>query len=192
MVLAKQIQTNNVTGKPDNHPIRGSYVGKDTFHTAQQIVKNCGWSGLYCAFSLHFSKSTETWLWWAALTTTAREVLGTITYFVAYESIKQYLVAYQGLNSPTSPIAVALAGGFCGMISLAVTYPMDLAKTAYQKKRLELGMPQGLKTPPVRYFARASYQGLGVAASRSALTNAILFTCFERVKTYINSIEEVD
>ena len=49
-----------------------------------------------------------------------RETVGTGLYFMAYESGKQLLVKSQGLNSPVSPLAVALAGGFCGMFSLAV------------------------------------------------------------------------
>jgi hypothetical protein len=38
---------------------------------------------------------------------------------MTYESGKQLLVKYSGTDSPVSPMAVALAGGFCGMVSLA-------------------------------------------------------------------------
>ena len=78
------------------------------------------------------------------------------------------------------------------MFSLAVTYPIDITKTAYQKRRLELGRPEGLKRAPVKYFAKSSYQGIGVAAARSCVTNAILFSCFERFKKYINELEQQD
>ena len=47
-----------------------------------------------------------------------RETIGTALYFMTYESGKQLLVKYQGVDSPVSPLAVALSGGFCGMISL--------------------------------------------------------------------------
>ena len=48
-----------------------------------------------------------------------RDTLGTSVYFMAYESGKQLLVKFQGSDSPTSPLSVALAGGFCGMVSWA-------------------------------------------------------------------------
>ena len=44
--------------------------------------------------------------------------------------------------------------------------------------------------PAVEYFKKASYQGLGVAAARSALTNAILFSGFEYIKKRIRSLPD--
>lgn len=55
---------------------------------------------------------------WIGLMNPVRETFGTAIYFIAYESMKQAIVKYQGLESPTSPIAVALAGGCCGILSL--------------------------------------------------------------------------
>jgi hypothetical protein len=52
------------------------------------------------------------------LTDVVRETFGTAVYFMTYESVKQLLVKYQSVSSPTSPLAVTLAGGFCGMIGL--------------------------------------------------------------------------
>lgn len=49
-----------------------------------------------------------------------REVVGTGVYFGTYEAVKQLLVAYRGSDSPTSPGAVAFAGGVCGMLGLVV------------------------------------------------------------------------
>ena len=68
------------------------------------------------------------------------------------------------------------------------TYPVDRAKTAYQRACLEQGKAQQAIVPRVEYFKRVSYQGLSVASARSALTNAILFSAFEYVKKRINSL----
>jgi hypothetical protein len=67
---------------------------------------------------------------------------------------------------------------------------LDRAKTAYQKERLELGKARFTRPPPSYYLRKASYQGLSVAAVRSAVTNAILFSTFEYVKKFINSLED--
>ena len=70
------------------------------------------------------------------------------------------------------------------------TYPLDRAKTAYQRASLEQGKRFPTNIPPVEYFCRASYQGMAVSATRSALTNAILFTAFELVKQRINALPD--
>lgn len=46
-----------------------------------------------------------------------------------------------------------------------------------------------MKVPPIEYFKKASYQGMTVAASRSALTNALLFSTFEYAKKRINNLD---
>ena len=48
-----------------------------------------------------------------------RDTIGTAIYFTTYESTKQLLVKVQGSDSPTSPLSVAMAGGFCGLASWA-------------------------------------------------------------------------
>ena len=119
MVIAKQIAATSVG--VNQNPIRISYQDKSTFRTAKQIVSNCGFLGLYSGFQLQMSmilsiysnRSDEISNW-----SVVRETFGTAIYFMSYESGKQLLVKYQGVNSPTSPLAVALAGGFCGIIGL--------------------------------------------------------------------------
>ncbi|KAI4154893.1 MAG: hypothetical protein LQ340_001371 [Diploschistes diacapsis] len=100
MVIAKQIAATSV-GKNEN-PIRISYENKGTWRTARQIVKNCGFLGLWSGFQLQM----------------IRETFGTAMYFIVYESGKQLAVKYQGHDSPTSPLAVTAAGGLCGMAGL--------------------------------------------------------------------------
>jgi hypothetical protein len=47
-----------------------------------------------------------------------RDTTGTAIYFMTYESAKQLLANARG-NSPTSPGAVVVAGGLCGLVSWA-------------------------------------------------------------------------
>ena len=50
MVIAKQIANSGPTSQ--RSAISTSYQGKNTYRTAQQIVRNCGLSGLYAGFQL--------------------------------------------------------------------------------------------------------------------------------------------
>ena len=50
--------------------------------------------------------------------TIVRDTIGTGIYFVTYESVKQILASVRG-SSPTSPLAVVIAGGMCGLVSWA-------------------------------------------------------------------------
>ena len=46
--------------------------------------------------------------------TPVRDSIGSTVYFSTYESVKQLLVKFQGADSPTSPLSVAISGGLCG------------------------------------------------------------------------------
>ena len=54
MVIAKQIAATSVGS--NRTVIRTSYENKGTWQTAQQIVKNCGFLGLYSGFQLQMGK----------------------------------------------------------------------------------------------------------------------------------------
>ena len=49
---------------------------------------------------------------------TVRDTIGTGIYFMTYESAKQLLANSRG-DSPTTPGAVVVAGGLCGVVSWA-------------------------------------------------------------------------
>ena len=127
----------------DDPAIRLSYQKKGTFKTAQNIVKNRGFLGLYSGFTFHF----------------LRDTIGTAIYFATYESTKQLLVKFQKSDSPASPLAVATAGGLCGIVSWACTYPIDTAKTHYQRNCLSRAKGQPVKMPKIQFFARKMYAG---------------------------------
>ena len=55
-----------------------------------------------------------------------RDTIGSAIFFPTYESTKQLLVKYQGKSSPTSPSAVAVAGGLCGVVSWIIVSASSL------------------------------------------------------------------
>ncbi|KAL9070325.1 MAG: hypothetical protein Q9157_005854 [Trypethelium eluteriae] len=139
------------TARPNHLPQHG------TLKTAMNLVKQRGPKGLYHGFQLHLLRDTT----------------GTAIYFMSYESCKQLLANARG-NSPTAPGAVALAGGFCGIASWACIYPLDVAKTKYQRNCLN------------------AEEGLSVSMTRSAVINAVFFSVFEASKKRINNLEVDD
>jgi hypothetical protein len=118
-------------------------------------------------------------------------MLGTGIYFMTYESIKQTLTSYRGDNSPTNPLSVLFAGGLCGVASWALIYPIDSAKSIYQRNCLTASGGETVKkAPKIEFFNRRLYRGLGVSMGRSCLVNSIFFSSFEFVKKKINALEE--
>ena len=162
------------TSSSMSDPIQRSYEQKGTFQTARQIVFQRGFRGLYSGFRLHF----------------LRDTIGTAIYFTTYESGKQLLVKFQGSNSPTSPSSVAMAGGMCGLVSWACIYPIDMAKTKFQRNCLTEAKGQPVKIPKITFLGVGNYRGLGVSMTRSCLINTIFFSSFELIKKRINSLPD--
>jgi solute carrier family 25 carnitine/acylcarnitine transporter 20/29 len=157
-------------GGGKNEAIRKSYQNLGTWKTAQNLVRHRGWGGLYSGFHLHL----------------LRDSIGTGIYFVTYESVKQVLAKARG-TSPTHPLAVVIAGGLCGLVSWACIFPIDTAKSIYQRNCLVGGKDKATR-PKIQFFNRRMYRGLGVSMSRSCIVNAIFFTAFEFTKKRINSM----
>jgi hypothetical protein len=110
---------------------------------------------------------------------------------MTYESVKQVLLTYRGDSTTTSPVAVASAGGLCGVVSWALIYPIDSAKSIYQRNCLT--HPKGeevKKAPKIQFFNRRMYRGIGVSMTRSCVVNAIFFSAFEFLKKNINELED--
>lgn len=108
---------------------------------------------------------------------------------MTYESVKQVLLTYRGDNTTTSPVAVAGAGGLCGVVSWALIYPIDSAKSIYQRNCLMHRTGDATK-PKIQFSNRRMYRGIGVSMSRSAIVNAIFFSVFEFLKKNINALED--
>ncbi|MCJ1315162.1 hypothetical protein MMC15_000478 [Xylographa vitiligo] len=169
------------------------YAGKGTIKIAKEIITQHGLLGLWKGVRLHM----------------VRDTIGTSVYFMSYESLKQLIVKYQGSSSPTSPTAVAIAGGACGIISWLTTYNIDYVKNNYQRNCLETAKGEKVMMPKINYYDRKQlrgipfllyqyfrsimadhYKGLSVTLFRSCLTNAVLFSSFEYVKTRINNLDD--
>ncbi|KAL9056977.1 MAG: hypothetical protein Q9206_002542 [Seirophora lacunosa] len=96
---------------------------------------------------------------------------------------------YSG-NSPTSPLSVAMAGGLCGLVSWACIYPIDSAKTHYQRNCLTKAKGQPVTIPRIQFNNASMYRGLGVSMARSCIINTIFFSSFEFWKKKINSLPD--
>lgn len=78
-----------------------------SWSTARRLVRDRGlFRGLYAGYHLHL----------------LRDTIGTAIYFTTYESAKQLMANARG-KSPTSPYAVVVAGGLCGIVSWACVSP---------------------------------------------------------------------
>jgi len=159
------------SGTKIDESVRRSYEDKGTLRTAQNLIRHRGFMGLYSGFRLHM----------------LRDSIGTAIYFVAYESVKQFLANARG-NSPTTPTAVVIAGGLCGLISWACIYPIDTAKSIYQRNCLS-SHKDSTTVPRIQYHKYGVYRGLGVSMARSSILNAIFFSTFEYSKKRINRLE---
>ena len=80
--------------------------------TARRLVRDRGFFGLYAGYRLHL----------------LRDTIGTAIYFTTYESAKQLMANARG-KSPTSPYAVVIAGGLCGIVSWVTVRLTDITYT---------------------------------------------------------------
>jgi hypothetical protein len=168
------VTTTSMSDPLNSKAVAASYQNKGTFKTAKNIVKHRGIAGLYSGFSLHL----------------LRDTLGTAIYFMTYESCKQLLTTFRGDKSPTNPVAVVLAGGLCGVASWALIYPIDSAKSIYQRNCLTHCRGEKVeKAPRIQFFNKRMYRGLGVSMGRSCVVNSIFFSAFEFIKKQINAME---
>ncbi|KAJ3483551.1 hypothetical protein NLG97_g7280 [Lecanicillium saksenae] len=148
--------------KKQSADIAKSYQNKGTLRTMATIVKHRGVLGLY----------------------TVRDTVGTGIYFMVYESGKQLGTTFAGDSS--NKLAVVAAGGLCGLVSWAIIYPIDSAKSIYQRNSLLYARGEKVEPPPkITFFKRDMYRGLAVSMSRSCVVNAIFFSSFEFIKKHI-------
>jgi len=157
-----------------SHAIAASYQNKGTFKTLGNIIKHRGFMGLYTGFSLHLMRDT----------------LGTATYFMTYESSKQLLTTFGGAGTHSNPLAVLVAGGLCGIVSWALIYPVDSAKSIYQRNSLMYSKGQKVEPVKIEFFKKNMYRGLGVSMGRSCAVNAVFFSSFEFLKKRIKAMDD--
>ncbi|KAG5921305.1 hypothetical protein E4U61_006873 [Claviceps capensis] len=155
--------------------VAASYQNKGTLKTMMNIVKHRGVLGLYTGFRLHL----------------LRDTLGTGIYFMVYESGKQVVTTMAGDNPNSNKLAVVAAGGMCGLVSWAMIYPIDSAKSIYQRNSLLHSRGETVEpAPKITFFKRQMYRGLGVSMGRSCVVNAIFFSSFELIKKRIETMDD--
>lgn len=96
--MARETRTAGQTGTPTS--IADMKAG--SLNTARRLVRDRGFTGLYAGYRMHL----------------LRDTIGTAIYFMTYESAKQLMANARG-REPTSPYAVVVAGGLCGIVSWA-------------------------------------------------------------------------
>ncbi|OBR03643.1 Mitochondrial carrier protein [Colletotrichum higginsianum IMI 349063] len=159
----------------NGHQVAASYQNKGTFKTMRNIIRHRGALGLYTGFNLHL----------------LRDTLGTAIYFMVYESGKQLGTTFGGDHPTTNKLSVVISGGLCGIVSWAMIYPIDSAKSIYQRNSLLYSKGQQVEPPPkIEFFKRHMYRGLGVSMGRSCAVNAIFFSAFEFMKKHVNSLDD--
>lgn len=110
---------------------------------------------------------------------------------MTYESSKQLLTTYQGDTKISGPLPVVVAGGLCGITSWALIYPIDSAKSIYQRNCLtHVKGDEVVKAPKIQFLNKRMYRGLGVSMGRSCVVNSIFFSVFEFIKKRINQLED--
>lgn len=174
IVLAPRVASEGANSGTQLAARAASYQGKNNWQTARQIVTNMGGlQGLYTGWRMQC----------------LRDMVGTASYFVTYETTKQWLVRYQHADSPVSLNVVPIAGAIGGVTSMFI-YPLDRAKSDYQRKKLMAAKGAKIPMPTVQWLARRSWNGFSVAIARSALQHSIVFSVFEYVKKRINSLPD--
>ncbi|KAK6070552.1 mitochondrial carrier protein [Seiridium cupressi] len=170
------LMANQKSADPKRQEIAMSYHNKGTIRTLRNLVKHRGLSGMYTGLNLHLMRDT----------------LGTGIYFATYESSKQLLTTFSGNDAHNNPIAVLAAGALCGIVSWALIYPIDSAKSIYQRNALMYSKGQTVPIPKITFFRKDMYRGLGVSMGRSAAVNAVFFSAFELFKKKINHLDDID
>ncbi|EGW34383.1 integral membrane ornithine transporter of mitochondria [Spathaspora passalidarum NRRL Y-27907] len=148
-----------------------------TLAIVKQILKHDGFIGLYSGYKYHL----------------LRDAVSTGFYYSIYESMKW--ASNNVINAdPTksSPFSVLIAGGFSGVLSWVLIFPVDTTKSLVQKDAVTniLRRDQGLAPLPPKHrklqkFEKRSYRGLAISITRSFLVNMVFFSAYEAAMVYL-------
>jgi len=103
-------------------------------------------------------------------------------YTIARETISMpvYFNTYEYLSTITNPF---LAGGFSGMVSWFITYPIDTMKTRIQLSNID---KHNKKMKMLNLIKQGKlYNGLGITLLRAFIVNSTCFHIYEFTKTLI-------
>ncbi|ABN65638.2 integral membrane ornithine transporter of mitochondria [Scheffersomyces stipitis CBS 6054] len=176
--LEKLVHNKSLKELPGNLPTQNQEMrNTSTAQIVRQIIKYEGVRGLYSGFKYHF----------------LRDSLSSGFYYSIYESMKwtmNNLINKDPLKS--SQVSILMAGGFSGVFSWALIFPVDTTKSLIQKDVVTniLRKEQGLEPLPPKHrklqkIERRLYRGLGISMSRSFLVNMVFFNAYELCMRYI-------
>ncbi|KAG2181064.1 hypothetical protein INT43_008646, partial [Umbelopsis isabellina] len=151
--------------KPTNKATNGGTTS--SWHSAREIVRLRGVSGLWSGFPLHF----------------LRDTIGTAVYFGTYESTKRVL---SSPNSPPGPLTHFMAGGTCGILCWIVVFPIDLIKSVMQKdimapKPTYDSIRECITDIKSRQGFKGFYRGMSVTLMRAFPIHSLNFLVYEQV-----------
>jgi solute carrier family 25 carnitine/acylcarnitine transporter 20/29 len=138
-----------------------------SWKAVKQIVQRKGIFGLWSGVGCH----------------SARDALGTGIYFGGYESMKRIL-SKEG--SAAGPLTHFMSGGFCGIMSWLIVFPVDAIKTNMQK---DIMMPKpkykSVMDCAISLFKKNGfkglYRGLNVTLIRAFPIHSLNFLVYEQV-----------
>ena len=115
-----------------------------------------------------------------------RDALGSALYFSTYEHAKAAAShLFPSKDSKPNPLAVAVGGAVCGVISWVTVYPVDTMKSKYQRDLYHHSLANSMEfrdtivERPRFKINLAMYRGLGFTILRTSLNGMVLFSVFE-------------
>lgn len=170
--IVKLVQKKSLSDLPKHLQTNHQVITKvSTAQTIRQIIKHEGLIGLYSGYKYHF----------------IRDSLSSGIYYSIYESVKWTMNSLINADpNKSSQISILFAGGFSGILSWTLIFPIDTTKSLIQRDlvtnilRKEEGLePLPKKERKLQKFERKLYRGLGISVTRSFIVNMVFFSVFE-------------
>ncbi|KAL7319385.1 hypothetical protein PS15m_002524 [Mucor circinelloides] len=154
-----------------------SYTSTSSWHSAREILKKKGITGIYSGFSLHL----------------VRDTIGTGVYFGGYETTKYLLSGNKSASA--GPLTQFLAGGICGVMCWIVVFPLDLVKTLIQKEILSVNPTYKSAMDCVRDIYKQNglsgfYRGITVTLIRAFPIHSLNFLVYEQTLSLVKRIHQ--
>ncbi|PRT53341.1 putative mitochondrial carrier C29A3.11c [Wickerhamiella sorbophila] len=141
-----------------------------TLRAVKDLLRRGGFMRLYGGYRYHLM----------------RDSLGSAIYFSVYEHAKQTVGSFlPSEDSKPNPLAVATAGGVCGVISWVAVYPIDTMKSHYQRDLYHHSLASSMEfrdtvvERPKFKISLHMYRGLGFSILRTSLNGMVLFSVYE-------------
>ncbi|KAI9265439.1 mitochondrial carrier domain-containing protein [Helicostylum pulchrum] len=159
VLLKNQIASGQI---PANEVVQSS-----SWRAVKQIVQRKGVFGLWSGLGCH----------------SVRDALGTSIYFAGYETMKRVLSSE---GSSAGPMTHFMSGGFCGILSWLIVFPVDAIKTNLQKDIMMVQPKYTNFWNCARSLVRKNgvkglYRGLNVTLIRAFPIHSLNFLVYEQV-----------